>query len=119
LAGNSTINSEAMIQQHTLKEKVLKNIHLIDKNYTLENTLLDTREMMTSIIAQNKFLQYQLVALNQVPCNDAPTLSKDIAWRVQQLSTEALLVTARELQGSDKTSPNVSMILDPGLVLDL
>jgi hypothetical protein len=105
LAGNSTNNSEAIIQQHTLKEKVLKNIHLIDKNYTLENTLLDTCKMMTSIIAQNKFPQYQLVALNQVPCNDAPTLSKDIAWRVQQLSTEALLVTARELQGPTKCHP--------------
>jgi hypothetical protein len=38
LTGNSTNNSEATIQQHTLKEKALKNIHLIDKNYTLENT---------------------------------------------------------------------------------
>jgi hypothetical protein len=70
-----TNNLEAIIQQHTLKEEVLKNIHLIDKNYTLENTLLDTCEMMASIVAQNKLLQDQLASLNQVPHNDAPTLS--------------------------------------------
>jgi hypothetical protein len=98
---------EAAIQLHTLKEKALKNIHLIDKKYTLENTLHDTGERMASIVAQNKLLQDQLAALNQVPCNGAPTLSKDIAWRVQQLSAEALPVAAGEGQGSNKTSPDV------------
>jgi hypothetical protein len=49
--GNSTNNSEAMIQQHTLQEKALKNIILINKNYTLENTLLETQAKMALIIA--------------------------------------------------------------------
>jgi hypothetical protein len=54
---NLTNNLEAMIPQHTPKEKALKNIHLIEKNYTLENTLLDTCERMALTLALNKLLQ--------------------------------------------------------------
>ncbi len=42
--GNLTNNSKATTWQHTLREKVLRGIHLTNKNYTLENTLLDTQE---------------------------------------------------------------------------
>ncbi len=64
LTGSSTNNSKATVCQHTLQEKVLKNIELINKNYTLENTLLDTQAQMSLIIAQNKLLQDQPSALN-------------------------------------------------------
>jgi hypothetical protein len=62
--GNLTNNSKATVHQHTLQEKALKNIKLIDKNYTLENTLLNTQAQMSLIIAQNKLLQDQMSALN-------------------------------------------------------
>jgi hypothetical protein len=64
-----------MIRQHTLKEKALKNIHLINKNYTLENTLHDTQKMMASIVAQNKLFQDQSAALNPSSSVKAPILS--------------------------------------------
>jgi hypothetical protein len=35
-------------------------------------------------------VQEQLSALNQGPSREAPTLSKDIAWELQQLSAESL-----------------------------
>ncbi len=62
---------------------------------------------MASIIAQSKLLQDQLAALNQVPRNGAPTLSKNIVQRAQQLSAEAPPVAAGEGQGSNNTSPDV------------
>jgi hypothetical protein len=37
--GNATNNLEATICQHTLQEKALKNIELVDRNYHLENNL--------------------------------------------------------------------------------
>jgi hypothetical protein len=37
--GNSTNNSEATVRQHTLRAKALRNIDLVDQNYTLENDL--------------------------------------------------------------------------------
>ncbi len=43
---------------------------------------------MAAMMAQNKLLQVQLAALNQGPSREAPMLSKDIAWEVQQLSAE-------------------------------
>ncbi len=58
--GNSTNNSEAKIWQHTLHAKALKNIDLLDKNYILENDLLDTQEQMAALLAQNLLLQEQL-----------------------------------------------------------
>jgi hypothetical protein len=72
-----------MIRQHTLKEKALKNIHLIDKKYTLENTLHDMQKMMASIVAQNKLLQDQLAALNPSSSVKAPILSDVQALQVQ------------------------------------
>ncbi len=75
LTGNLTNNSEVTIRQHTLKEKALKNIHLINKNYTLENTLHDTQKMMASIVAQNKLFQDQSAALNPSSSVKAPILS--------------------------------------------
>ncbi len=62
---------------------------------------------MVAMVAQNKLLQEQLAALNQRPSREAPTLSKDIVWEVQQLSAESLPVAAGEGQGSKNTSPNV------------
>jgi hypothetical protein len=58
--GNSTNNLEATIRQHTLGAKALKNINLVDKNYTPENDLLDTQEQMAAFLAQNLLLQQQL-----------------------------------------------------------
>jgi hypothetical protein len=54
-----------------------KNIELINKNYTLENTLLDTWAQISAIIAQNKLLQDQLSSLNQEFNATAPFPSID------------------------------------------
>ena len=58
--GNLTKNLDATIRLHTLKDKALKAIHLIDKNYTLENTLETTKAEMAALAAQNKHLMEQL-----------------------------------------------------------
>jgi hypothetical protein len=63
--GNSTNNSEATICQHTLQEKALKIIELVNKIYHPENNLHETQDKMASILAQNKLLQEQLLAFNQ------------------------------------------------------
>jgi hypothetical protein len=63
--GNSTNNSDATTCQHTLWAKALKTIKLIDRNYTLENNLVNTQDKMAVIVAQNLLLQEQLAALNQ------------------------------------------------------
>ncbi len=63
--GNLTNNLEATIRQHTLREKALKNIKLVDKNYHLENDLHETKGKMASIFAQSQLLQEQLLAFNQ------------------------------------------------------
>jgi hypothetical protein len=55
--GNSTNDSDATIQQHTLRDEALKNIDLVDKNYALENDLLDTQDQMTALLPQNLLLQ--------------------------------------------------------------
>ncbi len=73
-----------------MKEKALKNIHLIDKNYTLENTLHDTQKMMASIVAQNKLLQDQLAALNPSSSVEATILSDIQALQSQQQTTGVL-----------------------------
>ncbi len=54
--GNLTNNSKATIRQHTLREKALKNIKLVDMNYHLENDLHETQGKMASILAQNQLL---------------------------------------------------------------
>jgi hypothetical protein len=77
LIGISTNNSKATVRQHTLQGKASKNIELINKNYTLENTLLDTRAQISAIIAQNKLLQDQLSSLNQEFNATAPLPSID------------------------------------------
>jgi hypothetical protein len=53
LTGNSKNNSDATIHQHMLQAKSIRNIDLDDKNYVLENDLLDTQEQRTAILAQN------------------------------------------------------------------
>ncbi len=40
-----------------LQARALKNIDLVDKNYALENDLLDTQEQMMALLAQNLLLQ--------------------------------------------------------------
>ncbi len=50
---------------HTLWEKALNNIELVDKNYHLENNLHGTQGKIASIFAQNQLLQEQLLAFNQ------------------------------------------------------
>jgi hypothetical protein len=102
--GNLTNNSKATTRQHTLREKVLRGIHLIDKNYTLENTLLDTQEKMASIVAQNKLIQEQLDVLNQGQ-GEPQTLSKKIAWDVQKRYAKALPFAAGEGRGSTILDP--------------
>jgi hypothetical protein len=52
--GNLTNTLEATICQHTLWEKALKNIELLDKNYHLENNLHETQGKMASILAQTR-----------------------------------------------------------------
>jgi hypothetical protein len=47
--GNSTNNSEATIQQHTMCTKALRNIDLVDKYYALENNLTVFQDQMVSI----------------------------------------------------------------------
>jgi hypothetical protein len=49
--GTSTNSSEATIHQHTLKAKALLNIKIVNRNYTLENDLLDTQDKMAAMIA--------------------------------------------------------------------
>ncbi len=63
--GKLTNNLEATIHQHTLREKALKNIELVDNNYHLEYNLHETQGKMASILAQNQLLQAQLLAFNQ------------------------------------------------------
>jgi hypothetical protein len=63
--GNLTNNLEATICQHALREKALKNIELVNKNYHLEKDLHETQGKMASILAQNQLLQEQLLAFNQ------------------------------------------------------
>jgi hypothetical protein len=52
----------------------------MDKNHTLENNLLNTQDMMAVVIAQNKLLQDQLLALNKGSSLMLPTTApnKDI-----------------------------------------
>ncbi len=78
LTGNLANNSEATVHQHTLQENALKNIELIDKNYTLENV---KETQMSAIIAQNKLLQDQLSSLNQEFNTTAPfpSINNDMA----------------------------------------
>ncbi len=58
--GNSTNNSEAAIQQHSLCIKALRKIDLVDKNYALKNDLVVIQDQMASILTQNQILQEQL-----------------------------------------------------------
>jgi hypothetical protein len=51
--GNSTNNSKATIQQHTMCAKALRNINLVDKNYALKNDLVVIQDQMAPILAQN------------------------------------------------------------------
>jgi hypothetical protein len=102
--GNSTNNSKATTRQHTLREKALRGIHPINKNYTLENTLLDTQAKMALIVAQNKLLQEHLDVLNQGQ-GEPWTLSEKIAWDVQKQSANALPFAAREWHGSTILDP--------------
>jgi hypothetical protein len=60
--GNLANNSEATICEHTLWEKGLKNIELVDKNYHLENDLHEMQGKMASILAQIQLLQEKLLA---------------------------------------------------------
>jgi hypothetical protein len=56
--GNSTKNSKATTQQHMLRDKAVRNIDLVvDKNYVLESSLLETQGHMAAILAQNQMLQ--------------------------------------------------------------
>ena len=64
--GNSTNNFDAMIRQHTKRDKVLKNIELVDRNYALENNLVESERRTTVLIEQNWLLQDHLAAGNQV-----------------------------------------------------
>jgi hypothetical protein len=41
--GNSTNNSDAMIRQHTLRDKAIRKIDPVNKKYTLESSLSKTR----------------------------------------------------------------------------
>jgi hypothetical protein len=56
-----------MIQQHTMQAKALRNINLVDKNYSHKNDLLVIQDQMASILAQNRLLQEQL-AVTQINC---------------------------------------------------
>ncbi len=69
--GNSTVNSEATTRQHTLRGKALRNIDLVDKNYALENDLLELQAQMAAIRAQNQLLQSQVTIQGTVPVNTA------------------------------------------------
>ncbi len=115
--GNLTNNSEATIRQHTLKEKALKNIHLMDKNYTLENTLHDTQKMMASIVAQNKLLQDQLAALNPSSSVKAPILSDVQVLQVQQQTTGVLLASVGSVPDESMANDNLPMPIRGGGVL--
>ncbi len=115
--GNSTNNSGAMIRQHTLKEKALKNIHLINKNYTLENTLHDTQKMVASIVAQNKLLQDKLAALNLSSSVRAPILSDVQALQVQQQTTGVLPASAGAVPDESMANDNLPMPIHGGGVL--
>jgi hypothetical protein len=72
--GNSTNNSEATVRQHTLRAKALRNIDLVDRNYTLENDLRDTQDRMSALLAQNALLQSQLAPalLHQESASPSP-----------------------------------------------
>jgi hypothetical protein len=65
--GNLTNNLEATIHQHTLREKALKNIELVNKNYHLENNPHEMQGKMASILTQNQLFREQLLAFNQGP----------------------------------------------------
>ncbi len=58
--GNSTINLDARICQHTKRDKALRNIDMVDKNYALKSNLLETQGQMAAIPAQNQMLQHCL-----------------------------------------------------------
>ncbi len=49
--GNSINNSDATTCQHTLQAKALKSIKLINRNYMLENNLVNTQDKMAVIVA--------------------------------------------------------------------
>jgi hypothetical protein len=115
--GNWRNNSEARIRQHTLKEKALKNIHLIDKNCNLENTLHVTQKMMASIVAQNKLLQDQLAALNPISSVEAPILSDVQVLQVQQQTTEVLPASAGAVPDESMADDNLPMPIRGGGVL--
>jgi hypothetical protein len=55
--GNSTNNFDATTCQHTLRVKALKSIELIDRNYTLENYLVNTQDKIAAIVTQNLLLR--------------------------------------------------------------
>jgi hypothetical protein len=63
--GNSTNDSDVTTCQHTLRTKALKSIELSNRNYMLENNLVDTLDKMAMIIVKNLLLQEQLTALTQ------------------------------------------------------
>ena len=64
--GNSTNNLDATIRQYAKRAKALKNIKLVDKNYALENDLVESERRMTALIEQNRLLNDQLTAGKQV-----------------------------------------------------
>ncbi len=76
--GNSTNNSNATTKQHTLREKALKNISLINKNDNLVNKLANSEQKVKAMAAQNQLLQEQLAAfcngLVQTVPQDDPTV---------------------------------------------
>jgi hypothetical protein len=59
---NSTNNSDVTTCQHTLRAKALKSIELIDRDYMLENNLVNIQDKMAVVVAQNLLLQEQLAA---------------------------------------------------------
>ena len=66
-------------RQHTLWAKALKSIDLINRNYTLENNLVDTQDKMGTIVAQNLLLQDQLAALSQTTFGETDPMDEESA----------------------------------------
>ena len=53
------------MHQYTRRDKALKNIVLVDRNYALENNLNDMQEKMVAVIAQDLLLQEQMASCTQ------------------------------------------------------
>jgi hypothetical protein len=64
----------------------------------LENNLNDTQVKMTAMIAQNKLLQDQLLAL-QGSSMPHPMLAENIVWEVQQRPADVSLINTGGRQG--------------------